>query len=157
MTARESHAALRPARPEEAAALSALCLRSKAVWGYDAAFLQACRGELTLSAPEITAGGVLVAERDGRAAGVARLGVAPGGEAEILLLFVEPARLGHGIGRRLFAALERMAKDAGCSRLVAVADPGAEGFYLRMGMERAGEEASGSIPGRRLPKLEKRL
>ena len=41
--------ALRPARPEEAPALTELCLRSKAVWGYDAAFMQACRRELTMT------------------------------------------------------------------------------------------------------------
>ena len=34
---------LRPARPEEGAELIELCLRSKAVWGYDDAFMAACR------------------------------------------------------------------------------------------------------------------
>ena len=157
MTTRHSRPTLRPARPGEAEALSALCLRSKAVWGYDRAFLEACREELTLSAPEIAAGGVIVAELGGQPAGVARLAAAAGGEAEILLLFVEPGRLGHGIGRQLFSALEALARQGSATRLIAVADPGAEGFYLRMGMTRAGEEPSASIPGRRLPRLEKLL
>ena len=34
---------LRPADPSEAALLTDLCLRSKAVWGYDAAFMARCR------------------------------------------------------------------------------------------------------------------
>jgi hypothetical protein len=34
---------LRAPRLDELEALSDLCLRSKAVWGYDAAFLEACR------------------------------------------------------------------------------------------------------------------
>ncbi len=34
---------IRAARPGEADALSALCLRSKAHWGYDDDFLERCR------------------------------------------------------------------------------------------------------------------
>ena len=41
---------IRPARPEEAAALSDLALRAKAHWGYDNAFLKAYRAELTVTA-----------------------------------------------------------------------------------------------------------
>ena len=40
---------LRDARQDELQSLTELCLRSKAVWGYDAAFMAACRIELTLS------------------------------------------------------------------------------------------------------------
>ena len=40
---------LRAARVEELDALSTLCLRSKAVWGYDKEFMNACRAELTLN------------------------------------------------------------------------------------------------------------
>ena len=40
---------LRPARIEDLEALSALCLRSKAHWGYDAAFMAAWGQELTLT------------------------------------------------------------------------------------------------------------
>jgi hypothetical protein len=39
---------IRPARPDEAGAISALALRSKGHWGYDAAFLAACRENLTI-------------------------------------------------------------------------------------------------------------
>jgi GNAT superfamily N-acetyltransferase len=47
--------AIRAARPEESAELGALALRSKAHWGYDQAFLDACREELTIPAAQITA------------------------------------------------------------------------------------------------------
>jgi hypothetical protein len=40
---------LRTPRPDEATILTELCLRSKAVWGYDEAFMLACRNELTLA------------------------------------------------------------------------------------------------------------
>ncbi len=35
-------AGVRPARSGEAVSLTALCLRSKAHWGYDAAFMRLC-------------------------------------------------------------------------------------------------------------------
>ena len=47
-------AELRRALPDEAANLSALALRSKALWGYDAAFMEACRSPLTVD-PEAIA------------------------------------------------------------------------------------------------------
>ena len=41
---------VRPARPDEAEALTALVLRSKAHWGYDEAFTAACRDEHAVAA-----------------------------------------------------------------------------------------------------------
>jgi hypothetical protein len=41
---------IRAAHGGELEALSALAMRSKAHWGYSAAFMQACRDELTVSA-----------------------------------------------------------------------------------------------------------
>ena len=40
---------VRPARAGEAAALTALCVRSKAHWGYDATFMRLCQASLTVS------------------------------------------------------------------------------------------------------------
>ena len=40
---------LRTPRPDEAAILTELSLRSKAVWGYDEAFMLSCRNELMLA------------------------------------------------------------------------------------------------------------
>ncbi|MEX2632086.1 MAG: GNAT family N-acetyltransferase [Tistlia sp.] len=102
-----------------------------------------------------------VAEREGRIVGLSRLAFeadgAGGTTAEILLLFVEPGLLRAGVGRALFAAMEEEAGRRGAARIAAGADPGAEGFYRRVGMVRVGEEPSGSIPGRLLPRLEKPL
>ena len=55
---------IRRARGREAAALSALAMRSKAHWGYDAAFMAACRAELTLTPEGIAARPVFVCEAD---------------------------------------------------------------------------------------------
>ena len=46
---------IRPALPGEAAALTEMALRSKASWGYDAAFMASCRDEMTLTASAISA------------------------------------------------------------------------------------------------------
>jgi len=64
---------LRPPRPDELAALTELCLRSKAVWGYDRDFIDACRGELTMTAVDLSSSHLQVAERDERAVGVAQV------------------------------------------------------------------------------------
>ena len=53
--------------PDEARLLSELALRSKGHWGYDQAFLDACRAELTLAPEDLERQRITVAERNGRA------------------------------------------------------------------------------------------
>jgi GNAT superfamily N-acetyltransferase len=145
---------LRGALPAEADLLTDLCLRSKAVWGYDAAFMEACRAELTISAQDIA--GIQVAVQDGRVIAMAQL-AHHGRIADIDKLFVDPDVLKSGAGRALFAWCVETARGGGAVALTVVADPDAAGFYRRMGMRDDGWEASGSIPGRKLPKLQMAL
>lgn len=143
---------VRPARADELPGLSALCLRSKALWGYDAAFLDACRADLTIAAEDLAASHVAVADEGGMAVGVVQVAV-DGDEADLLKLFVEPSRARHGVGRELFDHARRVAAKLGAVRLVIEADPGAVPFYERMGGRIVGAVPSASIPGRSLPKL----
>ena len=143
---------LRPARSDEVASISDLCLRSKAVWGYDAAFLEACRPSLTLTAEDLSTSHVQVAEQNGALVGVAQI-VIEGETAALDKLFVEPARLRTGAGKRLFQWARDMALRAGASRLLIDADPGAAGFYRRMGAVEAGLTPSEVFPGRMIPRL----
>ncbi|MFE4946967.1 GNAT family N-acetyltransferase [Streptomyces sp. NPDC056641] len=125
---------IREARPDEAPALSALVLRSKAHWGYDDAFLAACRDELTISAGEVTVRRLTVAEdgASGEALGVASLeGRAPDGT--LGLLFVEPHAIGRGIGRALYAHVLDRARALGFERLTIDSDPHAVDFYRALG------------------------
>ena len=92
---------LRDARQNELPRLSALCLRSKAVWGYDDAFMIACRTELTLVPDELKSTHLQVAERGSIVVGLAQVKVADT-DADLLKLFVEPALLRSGVGRVLF-------------------------------------------------------
>ena len=60
-------------QPEQAAVLTDLCLRSKAVWGYDAAFLEACRPSLTITADDWNDSDLQIAMDGARILGVAQV------------------------------------------------------------------------------------
>ncbi len=143
---------IRKPKVKELPALSELCLRSKAVWGYDQTFMDACRQELTLRREELQTTHLAVADSGGNVAGLVQVSVNDD-QAELLKLFVEPASLRSGIGRQLFKWAIEQAKLAGATRLIIEADPDAVPFYCRMGAYDIGLAPSGSIPGRQLPKL----
>ncbi len=143
---------IRQPKADELSLLSDLCMRSKAVWGYDQAFMEACREELTLTAQELTSTHVAVADSDGTPAGIVQVGV-DGDDAELLKLFVDPAAMRGGIGRCLFDWARDTARHLGAEQLIIEADPDAAPFYRRMGASDIGVVPSGSIPGRVLPKL----
>ncbi len=67
---------LRAASMDELPGLAELCLRSKAVWGYDAAFLAACRAELGFGPDDLSRTDIAVAARDALPLGVVQLRVA---------------------------------------------------------------------------------
>jgi len=144
---------LREARQNELPSLSGLCLRSKAVWGYDDAFMTACRTELTLRPDELQSTHLQVAERDTTLVGLAQVKIT-GTDADLLKLFVEPAQLRSGVGRLLFEWATVKARGLGAIRMIIEADPGAALFYQRMGARDAGFAASQSIAGRMLPRLQ---
>ena len=86
--------AVRPARPGEAAGLTALCLRSKAHWGYDAEFMRLSALTLKVHETDIAAGRVLVAtDASGRPGGVACV-QGHAGEVELADMFVDPPAIG---------------------------------------------------------------
>jgi len=151
---------LRAPCADEAERLSAIGVRSKAFWGYDAAFMAACHDELTVTAADLVDPRKIwrLAEVDGRIAGY--FGVVPcdeDGSCEVEALFVEPGDIGGGLGKILFDALVELAASSGYRRLVIQSDPNALGFYEAMGAVKIGELASDSIPGRSLPLLEMEL
>ncbi|UQX04335.1 GNAT family N-acetyltransferase [Streptomyces sp. RerS4] len=133
-------AKVRAARPAEAPALTELVMRSKASWGYDAAFLAACAPGLRVREAEVTARRITVAEdARGEVLGLASLEDAPeaaraGGRAARLgLLFVEPAAMGRGVGRLLYLDVVRRAVVLGFDRLLIDSDPYAAPFYRAVG------------------------
>ncbi|MCX4695200.1 GNAT family N-acetyltransferase [Streptomyces sp. NBC_01408] len=138
-------AEVRAARADEAEALTGLVMRSKAHWGYDAAFLAACAEELRIRPADVTARRIVVAENGrGDVLGLASLEGAPP-RAELGLLFVEPSAIGQGVGRMLYRDVLRRAVELGVRRLLIDADPHAAGFYRAMGAVAA--SAAGAAAG----------
>jgi GNAT superfamily N-acetyltransferase len=147
---------IRRAQRREGPELTQLALRSKAYWGYSDGFLAACRAELTVTAAQVEADLVAVAMETDEIVGFYSLReTLPLGD--VAAFFVEPLRIGQGIGRALLAHLVASAQAAGFACLRIEADPHAVAFYERHGAAQIGEVASGSIPGRNLPLLELRL
>lgn len=150
-----SEITIRPALLNEAGALSALCFRSKAHWGYGDEFMARSRAALTISPEFIATGRVFVAEPEGCGPlGVASVApLAEKGDYDLVHLFVDPTTMLKGVGRLLFEAAANKARADGAQRLVIQSDPHAAGFYRRLGATDAGEAPSESVPGRMLPVL----
>jgi len=135
---------------EQADALSALAMRSKAYWGYNQVFLDACREDLTIRASEIEHELVYVMSEAGRLVGYYRVrGVPPDGE--LVDLFVDPLAIGQGYGGRLLRHAAETAREHGFAALTLQSDPHAEGFYVAMGAIRIGLSVSTVLPDRLLP------
>jgi len=143
---------IRRARPDEAALLSVLALRSKAHWGYDDAFMAACRADLTLSPDEIATTAVYVLEAVGQVVGFHQVR-GDQEEAELTNLFIAPPAIGAWHGARLWHHAALLAAAQGHRALTVQSDPHAEGFYRAMGMATVGETPSTAIPGRVLPQM----
>jgi len=148
---------VRPARPEEADDLTALCMRSKRSQGYDDAFMALCAGELKVTPARIEKGRFWVAERDA-VCGCACLCISDDGRVgEVEAFFVDPDCQKQGVGKLLWKQILSSAVESGLTRLHLDADPFAEGFYRKLGFKTVGRVPSGSIPGRTLPYMEMRL
>jgi GNAT superfamily N-acetyltransferase len=147
---------IRLKRIEEASALTELCARSKASWGYDEAFMALVRAVLDVNPRQIAAGDVWVATgSDGEVAGMVALG--PSEDPDTLdldKLFVEPRWIRTGLGRLLLAQAIEEARRRGAKRLMILSDPFAAGFYERNGARFIGMAPSDAIPGRLLPSYE---
>lgn len=147
---------IRPACSRDLPILSALCLRSKATWGYDAGFLAACRDELTLTEADLRTTRIGVSQTGATLVGMVQVGTCAQ-RAELHKLFVDPDAQACGHGARLLGWAARCARQDGARSMIIESDPGAEPFYLKHGARRVGLAASGSIPGRMLPLLELEL
>lgn len=133
--------------------LSALCLRSKSMWGYDDAFMRAVVPELTFEPNELDRTSIGVAMQDQHIVGTVQVEVTDG-VADLLKLFVDPKGVRSGLGRRLFDWATEESRRLGAARMMIESDPFAVPFYERMGAIVIGTAPSGAIPGRALPLLQ---
>jgi len=151
-----SRVQIRKVHNSEARAITDLGLRSKAYWGYDDAFMQACKLEMTHTPGDLSDSKCVyrVAEQGGSLVGFYKLLDLTASKVCLDALFVDPPFIGRGVGTVLFEHAVKVAKGFGAQHLVTQSDPFAEKFYLALGGKLVGQLESGSIDGRFLPLIE---
>jgi GNAT superfamily N-acetyltransferase len=142
---------IRRATPTDSERATELARAAKAHWNYPAEWLEFWRADLAITAEMIDRHPTFVASLDDRVVGVCQLQEA---DERVMLehVWVDPEVHGRGVGR----ALVEHARSAAKGVMMVVADPNAEGFYIRLGARRVGDVA-GPMPGapdRTLPLLE---
>jgi N-acetylglutamate synthase-like GNAT family acetyltransferase len=146
---------IRQARAEECNALSELTMRSKAHWGYDAAFMADVREDLEIVAERFLPDfHVYVLENDSEMIGFYSLDPVDADTVELTHLFVEPKYIGKGFGKQLWQDSLHVAQSLGFRRLTLSSDPYAEPFYASQGAARIGEKESTVRARRMLPLME---
>lgn len=143
---------IRPALPDERAALEALQLRASLVHEAHREDLAAHPDAIALTEGAIEQRRVRVAAAadDEAAVGFAEWSVTSREEWELEGLFVEPPVMRRGIGAALVADALALARDRGVRRVAVVAQPAAETFYERCGFVAAGEVATRFGPAVRM-------
>ncbi|MGI9203232.1 MAG: GNAT family N-acetyltransferase [Woeseiaceae bacterium] len=147
---------IRAARNHEAKRLSELAFRSKRYWGYDAEFMERCRDDLTYTSAKIDSPDFdfKVYEENVQVIAFYALHYLQPGVAELEALFVDPPRIGCGIGRHLAEHAKMTASERAVKKIIIQSDPNAQAFYLSLGGRFIGNRESVSIPGRYLPLFE---
>jgi GNAT superfamily N-acetyltransferase len=139
---------LRPARPEEQAALEDLQRRASTELEDYREQLEAHPDAIELPMEQIERGAVTVAETNGRIVGFSAV-LVEDEHAELDGLFVEPGLWRSGVGRMLVDAAAHEARRRGLALMV-VGNPTARGFYERCGFTVEGEVPTRFGPGLRM-------
>ena len=132
---------VRRAAPGEVDELQRLYRRSSLWWASDRDLVAAHPEWVGPSPEQVERGWVRVVLDDGRIAGFSTVVPGPGPGAELEALFVEPDRMGRGLGRLLVEDAVVTARAAGWRGLRVVANANALGFYERMGFVATGTVA----------------
>lgn len=144
---------IRRAQPEESATLTQIAHAAKRHWGYPERWISLWKDVLTITPEFILNNEVYVAIISDEIAGFYAL-MLNGKKLVLEHMWVAPAHIGTGLGRKLFSHAAARAVSLHASIIEIDADPYAEGFYERMGAQRVGE-ISADIEGRTrlLPRL----
>ena len=133
--------------------LTHLALASKRHWGYDDAFMERCRDELTVNEVDVATHRVIVARDAERALGFYQLIPLDESRVDLDMLFVEPRSIGTGVGGALMRHAMGAARRGGALTLQITADPYAVPFYEHFGAVLVGSSIASST-GRTLPVYE---
>ena len=139
--------------PDDAAELTRIAHAAKRHWGYPEEWIARWAPALTVTPEFIRTYPTVVARMETEPVGFAAL-TGLGRQLRLEHLWVQPAFMGRGIGRALFQEIALVGRAAGWSSVQVISDPHAEGFYLRLGARRVGEQISDPEGhGRTLPVL----
>jgi N-acetylglutamate synthase-like GNAT family acetyltransferase len=148
---------IRRATPDEADTLTAIAHAAKRHWNYPEKWIEQWKADLTITSDFIANHEVYVSIIDGVIAGCCAL-VVDATLAELEHMWIDPQRMGSGVGRALFEHTKQRARELGFTELELSADPHAEGFYERMGAKRIGEiQADMDAQPRVLPRMKVEL
>ena len=128
----------RPARENEATALSELAAASKAHWPYTSAQLAVWQEDLTISPEMIRSFPTYVAELGQEHVGFFLL-IPEGVQWKLEHFWMHPLHMGKGYGKNMLSKAASIAALGGAASLLIDSDPNAESFYLACGAERIGE------------------
>jgi GNAT superfamily N-acetyltransferase len=144
---------IRRAHPSEAALLTALAIRSKAHWGYDAAFMERAAVDLEITAELLERATAFVAQGDLDVLGFYVLTL-ENGPPTLRDLWIDPVAIGKGLGRRLWTHMLGEARSLAYPVVRIVSEPNAQEFYAKMGARTVGSVESPIVKGRMLPLME---
>jgi putative acetyltransferase len=150
---RPDSVAVRPATRQDCEAICRVhvgAIRAQGPSAYTAEQFESWAGRLepALYAGVVDDGRVFVAVRRRTVRGFGQFNVRSG---EVEAIYVDPAALGRGIGRRLLEEAHRRARSAGLVVVRVTASINAVGFYERCGYEAIGEVTHQTSGGHHLP------
>ncbi len=147
---------IRPAQVDEGAALLQLMIASKGYWHYPPEWMASWISRQLIDATYFADHSSEVYAAVVEDVIVGFYSLLPQGQVCMLDdLWVEPAHIGQGVGRRLFAHALQRAGQLDATTLRWDAEPQAEGFYIKMGGRTIGEKISRM--GSKLPIMEMTL
>lgn len=137
---------LEPARAADLEACNLLIARSKAVWSWPPGYLEASLPLLRIEEGYLDRSLALTIRADGRLAGFAAFIIEPG-QALLDHFWIEPDRIGLGIGRRAFQQMIQPFLARGIPTVLVYPDPPAEPFYEKLGFVAVGDPVPSRIAG----------
>jgi GNAT superfamily N-acetyltransferase len=129
------------ALPEQHERLTHITFAAKKHWGYPERWMEIWKEALTITPEFIADNEVYTATVESEVAGFYGL-IVSGDKVQMEHMWVDPAYIGSGIGKRLFDHAMKVAESLGASVVEIESDPNAEGFYKHMGARRIGEFVS---------------
>ena len=132
---------IRDALKHEGEYLSNLALRSKAIWGYDKEFIEACKPHIRVDEEYISNWPVVVAEFENKVVGFYSLKIISN-EKRLDNLWIEPEFIRRGLGQLLFKDAVKRSQNLSWDYFRLAGEPDAIPFYEKMGARMIGEVKS---------------